>query len=244
MATETSVKSIEMEDLEKVGGYAYSGLGEILEDPGHGKFEVLLKKHVSNDGVVDYAGFKKDESKLDTYLALLADDPASESWTRAARLAYWINVYNAFTIKLILKHYPVSSIMDIENGKPWDMQWIKLGEKIYSLNEIENEIIRPQFNEPRIHFAVNCAAKSCPPLANTAYTEENLESLLQSQTIKFINNSSFNNLKKEMIAISKIFEWYAGDFGNIVTFVNKYTNIKINAGAKVSYLEYDWSLNN
>ena len=88
------------------------------------------------------------------------------------KMAYWINVYNAFTIKMIVDNYPVSSITKLHGGKPWDVKWIELGEKKYSLNEIEHNILRPQFKDARIHFAVNCAAQSCPPILNKAWTEK------------------------------------------------------------------------
>jgi len=213
-------------------------------DPGHESFSNLLSKHVSADGRVDYAGLQKEESELDAYLSALAQSPADKSWSREARLAYWINTYNAFTIKLILKHYPVSSIMDIAGGKPWDLQWIELGGKTYSLNQIENEIIRPEFGEPRIHFAVNCAAKSCPPLANKAFTEQNLEGLLESRTKQFVNDDAYNSLTRDHVVVSKIFEWYAVDFGNIATFLSKYAQDTIDSGAKIIYKEYNWGLNN
>ncbi len=213
-------------------------------DPGHERFSNLLSKHVSSDGVADYQGLKKNESELDTYLSALSQSPPDKSWSRGARLAYWINAYNAFTIKLILKHFPVASVMDIENGKPWDLKWIELNGETYSLNEIENDIIRPEFKEPRIHFAVNCAAKSCPPLANNAFTEQNLEGLLESQTKRFVNDASFNSLAKDKVAVSKIFEWYAADFANIPSFLNKYARTTIDPDAKITYKEYNWGLNN
>jgi hypothetical protein len=120
---------------------------------------------------------------------------------------------------------------------------IKLANKKYSLNKIENEILRPQFKDPRIHFAVNCAAKSCPPLYNHAYTAENLETTLEARTKTFINNTKYNTLTSKSVKISRIFEWYSADFGNIQAFLNKYSNKKINSEASVEYNEYNWDLN-
>ena len=124
----------------------------------------LLRKYVNSSGKVNYKGFKSDKSKLDAYLKELENNPIQENWSKAKKMAYWINAYNAFTIKLIVDNYPISSITKLHGGKPWDVKWIKLGGQTYSLNNIENDILRPKYKDARIHFAVNCAAKSCPPL--------------------------------------------------------------------------------
>lgn len=212
--------------------------------PDHTQWNTLLQKHVSATGKVNYAGFKADKAKLQTYLDVLAASPVQDNWSRAEKMAYWINVYNAFTIKLIVDNYPVSSITKLHNGKPWDVKWIKLGNKTYSLNEVENDILRPKYQDARIHFAVNCAAKSCPPLLNRAWTGENLKSYLEKQTAAFINNAKYNTISARKVEVSKIFEWYASDFGNLIEFLNKYSKTSINKGASVSYKEYDWGLNN
>ncbi len=209
----------------------------------HLLFHELLQKYVHGP-TVDYAGFKSEEIKFDEYLEGLKNNPVTSDWSRDEKLAFWINVYNAFTIKLILQHYPVRSIQDISEGKPWDKNWIIIGQQTYSLNQIEHEIIRPIFKEPRIHFAVNCAAKSCPPLANQAYTPEGLNALLESQTKSFINNVSYNEINKDAINLSKIFEWYRADFGDLRSFIAKYSREDINSDAKISFMEYDWDLNN
>lgn len=209
----------------------------------HQVFDNLLKSHVSNTGVVNYAAFKKDEAKLDKYLATLKANHPKSTWKRNDKLAFWINTYNAFTIKLILKNMPVKSIMDINNGKAWDVEWIKLGENTYSLNHIENKIIRPEFKEPRIHFAINCAAKSCPPLLNTAYNGTTLDTQLQNQTTKFIQNKNFNTVAPNQLMISKIFEWYASDFGVITKYIDRYTSVQVASDAEVIYVEYNWALN-
>ncbi len=209
----------------------------------HKGWDALLQKYVSLGGRVNYAGFKGDQAALDTYLKTLMDNPIQSDWNRKKKMAYWINAYNAFTIKLIVDNYPLSSIMKLDGGKPWDKKWIKLGDKTYSLNNIENDILRPQFQDARIHFAVNCAAKSCPTLLNRAWTENNLNTYFDKQATAFINNSSFNSISKNEIEISKIFEWYAVDFGNLIDYLNKYSTTKIDPNAKVTYKEYDWDLN-
>lgn len=208
----------------------------------HVLFNELLSNYVGANGFVNYKGLKSEENKLDKYLQNLADNYIESTWSRNEKLAYWINAYNAYTLKLILKNYPVSSITDIDNGKPWDTKWIQLGGKSLSLNNIENDIIRPTFNEPRIHFAVNCAAKSCPPLMNRAFVANKLEGQLESQTKKFLNNSNYNSISPSKVSVSKIFEWYKGDFGNLVAFINRYTEDDTE-NASIAFNEYDWALN-
>jgi len=209
----------------------------------HEAWDKLLRANVSADGKVNYKAFQKSEAGLNTYLDYLAKNPVQDKWSKTEKMAYWINAYNAFTIKLILNNYPTTSITKLHDGKPWDVKWIKLGDKTYSLNNVENDILRPQFKDARIHFAVNCAAKSCPPILNRAWTAENLNKNLDQQAKAFINNPKFNKISPTEVQLSKIFEWYAGDFGNIVDFLNPYTSLKINAKATVKYVEYDWSLN-
>ena len=208
----------------------------------HAEWDLLLQEHVTSSGKVNYDGFKKDVSNLDKYLDKLSSNYPASDWSSKQKLAYWINAYNAYTVKLIVDNYPINSIRDLDNGNPWDVQWIKLGGKTFSLNNIEHNIIRPQFNEPRIHFAVNCAANSCPPLLNHAWTAKNLESNLEQQTRSFINNSRYNQISEKGTKMSKIFEWYAEDFGNLATFINKYANRKVKAG-QIGYAKYDWNLN-
>lgn len=210
--------------------------------PSHSAWNTILSENVSATGSVNYAAIKRKEGDLDAYLKLLAENPVENSWSRNEKMAYWINLYNASTVKLIVANYPLKSIQSIENGKPWDKKWIKSGGKTYTLNEIENSILRPQFKDARIHFAVNCAAQSCPRLMNKAFTAANLESLLE-QNAKWFVNSNFNKISANKIEISKIFKWYEDDFGNIITYLNKYSTKKIEDDAKIYYLEYDWNLN-
>lgn len=207
----------------------------------HKSYDLLLSKYVSSTGLADYRNFKKDEKLLDSYLELLKQNPPNRSDSKNEKLAYWINAYNAFTIKLILQNYPVRSIQNIENGKAWDKIWINIGGKNYSLNNIEHDIIRKQFNDPRIHFALNCSALSCPPLLNHAYEGSKLEAQLEQQSHSFINNPKYNQLTKAELKLSMIFKWYQDDFGDVRKFIAKYAGI--NPKAKISWLEYDWRLN-
>lgn len=230
---ENDAKDVKMDHDQKNDLFKFS----------HAIFDGMCKKYVSESGKVNYAGWKSEESKLDQYLDHLAQTPPAASWSKDAKLAYWINAYNAFTIKLILKNFPVSSIAKLHNGKPWDQKWIKIGKDLYSLNNIEHDIIRPTFNEPRIHFAVNCAAKSCPPINNKAWTESNLEQELERVSREFINNKNLNQITTNSAKLSKIFEWYRQDFGDLVDFINKYSSTKVNKGAPIDFIEYDWALN-
>lgn len=209
----------------------------------HDDWNGLLQKNVSSSGKVNYKAFRADLQKLDAYLKLLADNPVQSNWSRNKKMAYWINAYNAFTVKLIVDNYPLSSITNLDGGKPWDVKWIQLGAKSYSLNNIENDILRPKYKDARIHFAVNCAAQSCPPLLNKAWTEANLNQYFEQQAKKFINNPKFNTITEKKVEVSKIFEWYAEDFGNLIDYLNKYSDTKIKSNAKISFREYDWKLN-
>lgn len=208
----------------------------------HSAFGKLLKKYVDSKGNVNYKGFKNDIAALDAYLAQLSANPVQSSMSKNERLAYWINAYNAFTIKLILDNYPIKSITDLEGGKPWDKVFIKLGNTSYSLNMIENGIIRKRFTEPRIHFAVNCAAKSCPPLLNDAFYPNSLTDQLGKQTKSFLNDASYNTITSSKLQVSKIFEWYGEDFKD----VKEYINSRVDADLKnvtLTFKEYDWTLN-
>jgi outer membrane biosynthesis protein TonB len=210
--------------------------------PSHSAWNTILAANVSTTGGVNYAAIKRSEKALDSYLELLANNSVQNSWSSNEKKAYWINLYNASTVKLIVANYPTKSIQNLEDGKPWDKRWIESGGKTYTLNEIENSILRPQFKDARIHFAVNCAAQSCPRLMNKAFTADNLESLLE-QNAKWFINSKFNNITTNKIKVSKVFNWYADDFGNLIDFLNKYSKTKISDDAQVDYLEYDWKLN-
>ena len=209
----------------------------------HKIWDDLLRKNV-NSGLVDYAAMKQQVDKLDEYLDVLAQNPPSASWPKSRKIAYWINAYNANTVKLIVKNYPVKSIRDLDGGDPWAKKWIKIGGDMYSLNQIEKEILLKQLDEPRVHFAVNCAAMSCPPLLGRAYEEGSLEATLTQQTKAFLTNTSYNKIAPKSLELSKIFDWYAADFGNdVVGFVRTKSGIDIKDNPKVTYLEYNWKLN-
>ena len=210
----------------------------------HTAWNELVSKYVTASGKVNYKGFIQEKAKFQGYLDALAAETPASSWSRNEKLAYWINAYNAFTVKLILDNYPLKSITNL--NKPWDTKFFKLAGKSYSLNEIEHQIIRPVFKDPRIHFAVNCASASCPKLLNEAYTASKLDSQLNAQTRSYVNNAAHNSLNGGSAQLSSIFDWYKDDFsskGGVVAFINAYTSKKLSASAKLSYKDYDWTLN-
>ncbi|MEQ8472925.1 MAG: DUF547 domain-containing protein [Marinoscillum sp.] len=219
----------------------------------HEKFTELLQDHVGSDGFVDYKGFKKDREKLNSYLELLKSTAPNKNWSDEEQIAYWINVYNAFTIDLVLQHYPVKSIKDIGSSiqvpfvnTPWDIKFIEIGGETYDLNNVEHGILRKKWEEPRIHFAVNCASYSCPKLRNEAFTAEKLNEQLDEQAKDFINDDFRNDITKNKAELSKIFDWFSGDFKNkmpVREFINQYADVKIGENTKVTYKEYDWKLN-
>ena len=215
----------------------------IVEVFNHSDWNVLLQQHVSEKGNVNYKGFKKEELKLKSYLTSLSKHMPDDSWSKDEKMAYWINAYNAFTIQLILDNYPISSIKDIEN--PWDIEFINLRDKTFSLNDIEHKILR-KMNDPRIHFGIVCASVSCPKLQNVAFEASNLDGQLDIAAKEFLANPARNNLSKNAIQLSKIFKWFAKDFkneGSLIDFLNKYSEITILQNAKKSYKDYDWNLN-
>ncbi|MEN8927666.1 MAG: DUF547 domain-containing protein [Flavobacteriales bacterium] len=215
----------------------------------HKTWDDLLRKHVSSSGKVNYSGFVNEKAELTKYIKELQSLYKDvDSWGKNKRLAYWINVYNAVTVQLITDNHPVKTIKELKGGKPWDTKLIDLGGVSYTLNVIENKIIRPKYDEPRIHFAVNCAAKSCPKIMNKAWTEDNISRYLTKQTKAFVANTNENSISADKIELSKIFDWYKEDFGGdnakLIEFLNKYSATKINPDAEVRFKDYNWDLNN
>ncbi|MFC3880586.1 DUF547 domain-containing protein [Algoriphagus namhaensis] len=222
--------------------------------PDHQIWDALLKKYVAPNGDVNYKGFISEKAKLEEYLNLISNNaPDRSTWSKDEQLAYWINAYNAFTVKLIVDNYPVKSIRDLGPSLKiplikdvWHYKFFKIGGQESSLDEIEHSILRKEFEEPRIHFAINCASVSCPPLLNEAFKADIIESQLQRVAKTFINDTSRNKITKDRIEISSIFSWFKGDFtknGSLIDFLNQYSTVKISPNAKVSHLDYDWNLN-
>jgi hypothetical protein len=199
---------------------------------------------VTEKGNVNYKGFIEDKVAFEAYLNILKQNyPDQRTWSRAEIMAYWINAYNAFTVKLIIDNYPVKSIKDIDS--PWDQKFIKIGKRDYSLSDIEHEILR-KMGDPRIHFAINCASFSCPNLLNQAYTAPKLEGQLTMAAKRFLADSSKNTITENRVEISKIFSWFSADFeenGTLIDFIDKYSDVEVNDKARIRYKTYNWDLN-
>ena len=221
--------------------------------PDHKLWDELLKKYINNEGFVDYKGMISEKPKLEAYLDILSNNAPNDSWSKNEKLAYWINVYNAFTVKLIVDNYPLESIKDLNPSISlptvntiWAKDWFKIGGEDFSLDRVEHKILRKDFEEPRIHFAVNCASYSCPVLRPEAFTAAKVDQQLEEQAISFINDPKRNQITKDRVDISKIFSWFGGDFNNgqtLIQFLNKYSKVKINENAKAKFMDYGWSLN-
>ena len=211
-------------------------------------FDSLLQKNVDKTGRVDYQSLKNNETLLDNYLAYIQNNEPTKDWSSNKKKAFWINTYNAYTIKIILNNYPLKSIRDIKiDGKTaWKIPFVKVGQKRYTLDQIEHEILQKKFNDPRIHVGINCASVSCPRLWNFAFTEDNIAYSLDNLMKVFINDTTRNKISKNNVALSEIFNWFSKDFiknGTIISYLNTYAAIKISEKASIKYLTYDWSLN-
>ncbi|MCZ6527430.1 MAG: DUF547 domain-containing protein [Candidatus Dadabacteria bacterium] len=261
------------------------GLEEVKTDSfdhSYAAYNSLLNRYVKN-ARVNYEGFINSRAEFETFLRALGsvDEDVFESWTEEQRLAFWINAYNAFTIKAIIDHYPIKrsftlvgifyapsdSILQIK-GVWTKLQFKALGNMV-TLDEIEHQILRKKFNEPRIHMAINCASISCPDLRNEAYTPEKLEEQLADASTNFVNNPDkgvYVNEQSGKVKLSKIFKWFGDDFINnygskklfnnyslkenaVLNFTSEYIESEevkeylMNNKLKIGYLGYDWHLN-
>ncbi|WP_022851684.1 DUF547 domain-containing protein [Limisalsivibrio acetivorans] len=206
----------------------------------------LLDRYVKN-GLVDYDGLKRNESLLDDYLDSVKTT-VPDDLPRNDQLALYINAYNACTMKLILKHYPVKSIKDIGGlfKSPWDIEFCRVGCAPMTLDEIEHEIIRPTFKDNRIHFAVNCASMGCPKLLDEPYRGETIDVQLDMVTKRFLRNGEKNYIEGSRLYASRIFDWYDEDFpnGTLAFFRRYYPDMQgLSMVDKVKNADYDWSLN-
>jgi len=230
----------------------------------HQLFTQILSDYVYN-GRVNYAELRNDE-RLDRYLDQLAATNPDTIADKNAQLAFWINAYNAYTLKVICDNYPVKSINDLHTGglivgtvlkkTIWDKEFVVINRKHLSLNQIEHEIIRKRFKEPRIHFALVCAAKSCPPLRSEAFEAARLDEQLDDQGRVFFRqpDKNFFEPEKKIAHLSKILDWYEGDFGRndeaVLLYISRFLPeglaVSIQADPKkwkIEYTDYDWSLN-
>ncbi len=243
--------------------FTFFGWNQALAfDHSHSGWNEIVKRSVTwtnSASTVNYKDLKSNSKALDQYLKELSDIKSSdfELWTRDEQLAFLINAYNAWTVKLILGNYPVKSIKDIGGifSSPWKQKFFKLFDKETSLDWIEHEKVRPTFKEPRIHFALVCASIGCPGLRAEAFVAEKLNQQLDDSTKRFLNDSSRNHydLAKKELELSSIFKWYKDDFvkakGTVQDFIFPYMDSfkseSFGSVQKLSikYLEYNWSLN-
>jgi hypothetical protein len=229
-------------------------------DPTHAALDGLLRRYVA-DGRVDYAGLATERPALEAYLhGLEAVLPPEEwSWTPDARKAFWIDAYNAYTLRVILDHRPVASIKAIgllpyaafrERVAPLRAR----GDTAMSLDDIEKGVLRAEFTDPRVHFAVNCASASCPALQARAWRGDDVDTMLDAAARAFLADPTKNrwDAATHTLWLSRIFDWYAGDFttagGTVVDWVARYAPPEMAAGIgaggyTVDHLDYDWSLN-
>ena len=224
-------------------------------DHSHLKWDQILKQYTTkneNQVYFNYNGLKNNEDELSHYLRQLELVTKKEfnTFSRDQKLAFWINAYNAYTIQIILKNYPVKSIKDISSGwfssGPWKKDFINLFGKTMSLDNIEHDIIRKEFAEPRIHFAVNCASIGCPYLLQEAFVANRLSIQLDKAAINFLHNKSKNFLKGNTLYLSKIFDWYGNDFNPIYGSFKNYIIKTLNLAQKkydVEFNDYNWNLN-
>lgn len=224
-------------------------------DQSHALFDAVLKQHVKN-ARVDYAALKSHPQDLNRYLGQVAAVSKAEfkKWTESEQIAFLSNAYNAYTLKLIVDHYPLKSIKDIGsflNG-PWDQPVVKLFGETLDLNTVEHKILRKDYTEPRLHFVLVCAAKGCPPLRGEAYVGTRLEEQLVDQARQFLAESTKNRIatSERAVYLSPIFKWYGSDFekksGSVLTALKPYWPSKPVAGYedfKIRYTDYEWSLN-
>ena len=219
----------------------------------HDLFNQVLQEHVDKERV-DYAKLKSNPEKLEAYLDLLAVAKPSEM-SFNAQLAFWINTYNALVIKGVIDHYPTKSVRKVKAfGGFFSRLKFQVAGETYSLNQIEHDIIRTEFVDPRVHFALVCASISCPPLENTVYLPETIEEQLDAVTLKFVTNPKKVRLdrSKRRVYLSKIFKWYKKDFtegyDGVADFLADYlpsedADFVLAKDVKFHYLDYDWTLN-
>ena len=229
--------------------------------PDDGLFTALLQDHIDVIAV-DYPAIA-DDDRLDTYLAQIAATDPADLASDDARLALWINAYNAYTLKLVASVPSAKTIREItglgtkgnqDTAKPWDHVFATVGGTDYSLNHIENEIIRPRFGDARIHFALVCAAYSCPQLRNEAFVAERLDEQLDEQGRWFLEHRNVIDPRSRTAKLSQIFNWYKDDFGRddqeLLQYLADFVPVPAANSLRnethrwsVSYRDYDWSLN-
>lgn len=222
----------------------------------HAPWNALLHQYVGANGRVDYRGLMAERRTLEGYLRQLskATPEVQATWSADEQAAFWINAYNAATVEIITRYYPIVSMKDIRikswlssPKSPWEKSLLTVGGRSYSLNDIENQMLRQRYRDPRVHFALVCASVSCPNLLAEAYDGHRLDQQLDGQARRFINDPSKNQLTPGQVALSNVFDWYAADFGGteaaVLAYVNRYASTPLPVGTKIGHLPYNWNLN-
>ncbi|MGB5665651.1 MAG: DUF547 domain-containing protein [Maribacter sp.] len=206
--------------------------------------DAFFKTYVE-DGKVDYKGIVKNITVLDSLLVLAIGIKVSKE-NASEYQAFWINSYNLLVIKSVVDNYPIKSPLEIAGF--FDKTTHEICGIPITLNDIEHKLLRGIFpNEPRYHFVLVCAGLGCPPIINKAYLPSTLEVQLEQQTRLTLNDPDFISIHKNMVKVSRIFEWYEKDFTRngqkLIDFINRYRTEKLQENSKISFYEYDWSLN-
>ncbi|MCY4149400.1 MAG: DUF547 domain-containing protein [Gammaproteobacteria bacterium] len=218
----------------------------------------ILEAYIQESDGINLFGYSKvtdeDRASLSRYIAYLASLDVS-SLTAAQQFSFWTNLYNSLTILVILDEYPVKSIRDISSGLlqrgPWKKKRVAVDGIKLSLDDIEHEILRPVFNDNRVHYAVNCASIGCPNLQQTAFTHETLDEMLDKAASEYINHPRGVTVNQDRLIVSSIFKWYSKDFGqgqqDVINHMLLYANDELAEGlrtfSRISGYEYDWDLN-
>jgi len=218
----------------------------------------LLEKYIRDEDGLNVFAYAKvnaeDKDKLVRYLGALQRVNAGELEPRE-QMAFWINLYNALTVQVILDHYPVASILDISPGLfsrgPWKEKRVHVEDIALSLDDIEHEILRPIFKDNRIHYAVNCASIGCPNLQTRPFTRRNLEKMLDDSARQYINHPRGVSIIEGRLIVSGIYDWYADDFGDsekeVIDHLTVYARSelaqRLRAFTRISDYQYNWSLN-
>jgi hypothetical protein len=226
----------------------------------HSQWNDLTQRFVlpTKNGInlLAYSKFEiADKNQLKAYISTLSKTPIRQ-YNKGEQMAYWINLYNAITVNLILDNYPITSIRDVKSGffsfGPWDKELITIEGEQLSLNDIEHRILRPIWQDARIHYAVNCASIGCPNLQSSAFTAENTETMLDLAAVEFINHPRAAQVKYGKLRVSSIYDWYKADFGgtdaSVIDHLRQYAEPSL--VEQLSNIEsidnddhYDWSIN-
>jgi hypothetical protein len=223
----------------------------------HSNFDQVLKAYVDDKGLIDYNGIAK-EPRFHEYIKYLKTAKV-DKLSKDGKLAFWINAYNAATIDKVIKWKPKKSVRETfipgvwTSTKFYTTREHTVAGKLMSPDDIEHEILRKRFNDPRIHFAIVCASSGCPPQPRFAYTEENVQAMLEEETRKYLNSKRGTRIdnSENTLYLSKIFEWFADDFikqsGSAAEFIKPFVNAEVlsflERNPKISYLDYSWALN-